>query len=113
MPSFVVTLAGLLICAGRDHQDLLGTQGVIGIQDHQINDIANYVLTKNTGWIVAIVFTVLLAAAAFGTYFSRRRAGLPTGNLLADRRPRRLLRRAHVRRRRDLQPLRAASRSSG
>ena len=62
--------------------NILGTEGVIGIQDHQINDVANYVLTKNTGWIVAIVFTLGLAAAAFGTHFSRRRAGLPTGNIV-------------------------------
>jgi D-xylose transport system permease protein len=55
---------------------------VIGIQDKQIIDVANYVLTKNTGWVVAIVFTALLAAASFGTYFSRRRAGLPTGNVV-------------------------------
>jgi len=81
VPSFVVTLAGLLICQGMII-NLLGTQGVIGIQDHQINDVANYVLTKNTGWIVAAVFTLLLAAASFGTYVSRRRAGLPTGNLM-------------------------------
>ena len=81
VPSFVVTLAGLLVCQGLILQ-ILGTQGVIGIQDKQINDIANYVLTKNTGWIVAIVFVVILAAADFGSYFSRLRAGLPTGNLL-------------------------------
>jgi D-xylose transport system permease protein len=81
VPSFVVTLAGLLIAQGMIIY-LLGNEGVIGIQDHQIIDVANYVLSKNTGWIVAIVFTALLAIASFGSYFSRRRAGLPTGNLL-------------------------------
>jgi D-xylose transport system permease protein len=81
VPSFVVTLAGLLVSQGLILQ-VLGTQGVIGIQDKQINDIANYVLTKNTGWIVAIILTVALAAGAFGSYFSRLRAGLPTGNLI-------------------------------
>jgi D-xylose transport system permease protein len=81
VPSFVVTLAGLLICQGIILQQL-GTQGVIGIQDKQINDVANYVLTKNTGWIVAIVFTVGLAAASLGTYVSRRRSGLATGNVI-------------------------------
>jgi D-xylose transport system permease protein len=81
VPSFVVTLAGLLICQGMIIY-LLGTQGVIGIQDKQVNDVANYVLTKNTGWIVAIVFALLLAGGALGGYYSRRRAGLPTGNLL-------------------------------
>jgi D-xylose transport system permease protein len=81
VPSFVVTLAGLLIAQGMIIE-LLGTQGVIGIDDHQVLDVANYVLTKNTGWIVAIVFTALLAAASFGTYFGRLRAGLPTGNII-------------------------------
>jgi D-xylose transport system permease protein len=81
VPSFVVTLAGLLVCQGLILQ-ILGTQGVIGIQNKQINDIANYVLTKNTGWIVAAVLTLALAAAAFGSYLSRLRAGLPTGNLV-------------------------------
>ena len=79
VPSFVVTLAGLLVAQGLILQ-ILGTQGVIGIQDVQIND-SNYVLTKNTGWIVAIILTLALAAAGFGSYFSRLRAGLPTGNL--------------------------------
>jgi D-xylose transport system permease protein len=81
VPSFVVTLAGLLAWQGVILK-ALGTEGVIGIQDQQINDVANYVLTKKWGWAVAIVFTVGLAAASFGTYLSRRRAGLPTGNVL-------------------------------
>lgn len=81
VPSFVVTLAGLLAWQGVILK-ALGTQGVIGIQDHQINDIANYVLTKNWGWAIAIVFTIGYAAAVFGTISSRRRAGLPSGNII-------------------------------
>ncbi len=81
VPSFVVTLGGLLICQGVILQ-VLGTEGVIGIEDTQINDVSNYFLSKNLGWTIAIVFTALLAAAALGTWVSRRRAGLPTGNLL-------------------------------
>jgi D-xylose transport system permease protein len=81
VPSFVVTLAGLLIAQGMII-NILGTEGVIGIDDKQILDVSNYVLTKNTGWIVAIVFTALLALASFGTYVGRLRAGLPTGNLI-------------------------------
>jgi D-xylose transport system permease protein len=81
VPSFVVTLAGLLICQGLIIQ-ILGTQGVIGITDKQVNDVSNYVLTKNTGWIVAIVLTALLGLASFGTYIGRLRAGLPTGHIV-------------------------------
>jgi D-xylose transport system permease protein len=80
VPSFVVTLAGLLIAQGLIIKTI-SAQGALLIQDKQINDVANYVLTKNTGWIVAIVFTALLVVASFGTWISRRRAGLPTGNI--------------------------------
>jgi D-xylose transport system permease protein len=81
VPSFVVTLAGLLVAQGMVIK-VLGTQGVIGITDHQVLDVSNYVLTKNTGWIVAIVLTALLAMASFGTWIGRRRAGLPTGHIV-------------------------------
>jgi D-xylose transport system permease protein len=81
VPSFVVTLAGLLAWQGVILK-VLGTQGVIGIQDHQINDVANYVLSKNLGWGIAGVFTAVLATVALGTYISRRRARLRTGNTL-------------------------------
>jgi D-xylose transport system permease protein len=81
VPSFVVTLAGLLVSQGVILQ-VLGTQGVIGIQDKQINDVSNYVLSPNQGWTIAVIFAVGLAVASFGSYFSRRRAGLPTGNVL-------------------------------
>jgi D-xylose transport system permease protein len=81
VPSFVVTLAGLLIAQGMII-NLLGSQGVIGIDDHYVIDVANYVLTPTTGWIVAGVFTALLAMASFGTYLGRRRSGLPTGSII-------------------------------
>ena len=80
VPSFVVTLAGLLAWQGVILQ-ALGTQGVIGIEDQYINDVANDVLSKNLGWAIATMFAVGYAAAAFGTYLGRRRAGLRTGNL--------------------------------
>jgi D-xylose transport system permease protein len=81
VPSFVVTLAGLLAWQGVILQ-ALGTQGVIGIEDQYINDVANRVLSQNLGWAIATIFTVGYAAAAFGTYLGRRRAGLRTGNLV-------------------------------
>ena len=81
VPSFVVTLAGLLIWQGVILQ-ALGSEGVIGIEDKHVIDITNYLLSKNAGWAVAIVFTVGYAAAAFGARVGRRRAGLPTGNIV-------------------------------
>jgi D-xylose transport system permease protein len=79
VPSFVVTLAGLLAWQGVIIK-ALGTQGVIGIQDKQINDVANYVLPKNAGWILAIVFVVGFAGATIASQIRRRRAGLRVGN---------------------------------
>jgi D-xylose transport system permease protein len=81
VPSFVVTLAGLLIWQGVI-LDRLGTEGVIGIQDAYINNVANYVLSENQGWAIAIGFTVVYAAATLGAYISRRRAGLRTGSIV-------------------------------
>jgi ABC-type xylose transport system permease subunit len=48
VPSFVVTLAGNAHLAGRDLKARSG-RGRDRDQDNQINDVANYVLTKNTG----------------------------------------------------------------
>jgi D-xylose transport system permease protein len=81
VPSFVVTLGGLLICQGIILK-ILGTEGVVGIEDKYINDISNYFLSERLGWAIAIVFTVGLAAAALGMYLSRWRAGLPRGNIV-------------------------------
>src|SRR2546423_5800335 len=79
VPSFVVTLAGLLAWQGVIINQL-STTGVIGIQDKTINNVANYVLPKNWGWALAVVFVVGFALAAVGGYVTRRRAGLPAGN---------------------------------
>jgi D-xylose transport system permease protein len=81
VPSFVVTLAGLLIWQGVI-LNLLGTEGVIGIQNQLINDIELYLLPPNVGWIVAGIFSAGLAGAAAFGYLSRKRAGLPAGNLV-------------------------------
>jgi D-xylose transport system permease protein len=80
VPSFVVTLAGLLAWNGVILQ-ILGTQGVIGIQAQEINDIANYYFADWVGWAMAAAVTVLLIVSAVAKYTSRRRAGLRGGNI--------------------------------
>jgi D-xylose transport system permease protein len=84
VPSFVVTLAGLLICQGVILKLLTGRTGggVINIDDKYVLDVSNYLLSKNVGWAIAIIFTVGYALAAFGSFLSRLRAGLPTGNII-------------------------------
>ena len=81
VPSFVVTLAGLLAWQGVIIQ-LLGTQGVITIYDRQINDISNYFFPKWFGWAMAIAVTVGFLGIAAGSAIARRRAGLPRKNPL-------------------------------
>jgi D-xylose transport system permease protein len=81
VPSFVVTLAGLLIWQGVILQ-VLEIKGVIVIQDKYINDTAVYHFTKTAGWIIAAVVTGLYAAGALGSYVGKRRAGVANRNAL-------------------------------
>jgi D-xylose transport system permease protein len=80
VPSFVVTLAGLLAWNGVIIQ-MLGTQGVIGIQAQPINDIANYYFPSWLGWALAAAVTFGVVGSAAFKYRSRQRAGLRPGNL--------------------------------
>jgi D-xylose transport system permease protein len=73
VPSFVVTLAGMLAAEGLILVIL--TQGVVGIQDKWVNDTANYFFAHSTGWIVAIVVSALYALAVLSGFIRRRRGG--------------------------------------
>ncbi|HZD86774.1 MAG TPA: hypothetical protein VE088_02065 [Gaiellaceae bacterium] len=79
VPSFVVTLAGLLAWQGVIIQ-ALGTQGVITVYDRQINDISNYFFPDWFGWALAGAVTAGLVGITIGRIVSRRRAGLRLGN---------------------------------
>jgi D-xylose transport system permease protein len=81
VPSFVVTLAGLLIWQGVILQTL-EQRGVIVIQDSLINDLANYFFSDTAGWIIAALATGVYAAVAFGGAISHRRAGVVNRNPL-------------------------------
>jgi D-xylose transport system permease protein len=80
VPSFVVTLAGLLAWQGVIIR-WIGNQGVIGIQDNLINDVANYVLPTWLGWLVALLICLGFAASVAGGFYSRHRAGLNIGSV--------------------------------
>jgi D-xylose transport system permease protein len=75
VPSFVVTLAGLLIWQGVILQ-VLEIKGVIVIQDSLINDLANYYFSANAGWIIAAAITGLYAVGTVGGVIGKRRAGV-------------------------------------
>jgi len=73
VPSFVVTLAGMLAAEGLIIVIL--TQGVVSIQDRWVNDTANYFFSHSTGWIVAIVVSALYALAVLSGQVGRWRGG--------------------------------------
>jgi len=75
VPSFVVTLAGLLIFQGVILQ-VLEVRGTILIQDKWINDTAYYYFSHSAGWIIAGGVTALYAAMALAHVIGHRRAGV-------------------------------------
>jgi D-xylose transport system permease protein len=79
VPSFVVTLAGLLAWQGVIIQ-ALGTQGVITVYDRQINDVSNYFFSDEVGWALAGAVTAGFVGMTAGRIVSRRRSGLRIGN---------------------------------
>jgi D-xylose transport system permease protein len=78
VPSFVVTLAGYEIWQGVILRSI--TQGVIVIQDNQINDFSNYLFSDISGWIMATVVSVAYAGAMLWGAYSSRRHGVAVRN---------------------------------
>jgi D-xylose transport system permease protein len=81
VPSFVVTLAGLLFWQGVILQ-VIGVQGVIVIEDSTINNVANYFFSDNAGLLIAALATALYALGTLAGVIARRRHGIRTDNLV-------------------------------
>ena len=85
LPSFVVTLAGLLFWQGVMLK-ILGNGGTIPINDTVINDIASNNLSNAASWVVMLVIVGAFAVLAWRRDAKRRAAGLvappPTITLL-------------------------------
>jgi D-xylose transport system permease protein len=85
LPSFVVTLAGLLFWQGVMLR-ILGNGGTIPINDTIINDITSSNLSNIAGWVVMLVIVGLFGLATWRRDAKRRNAGLvappPTVTLL-------------------------------
>jgi len=77
VPSFVVTLAGLLAWNGVVLL-LIGSKGTVIIQSDFLIGFANDFLPDATAWIVLVAGIGLYAAILVGTQLSRRKAGLTT-----------------------------------
>jgi D-xylose transport system permease protein len=75
LPSFVVTLAGLLFWQGVLLK-ILGNGGTIPIQDNTINNIASSNMSPLAGWIVMLVLVGLYGLLMWRRDSKRRRAGL-------------------------------------
>jgi len=84
IPSFVVTLAGLLGWQGVQLW-VLGDTGTININDQFIIDLVGTFFSDAVGWIIAVVLIAAYAAISLSGRQRRVRAGLvapPTGLLI-------------------------------
>ncbi|MGX6447545.1 sugar ABC transporter permease [Patulibacter sp. S7RM1-6] len=69
IPSFVITLAGLLTWQGVQLK-VLGSEGTINVNDPTITNLANKFLPEGLAWILVVVAILALVG---GTLLSRRR----------------------------------------
>jgi D-xylose transport system permease protein len=77
VPSFVVTLAGLLAWNGVVLL-LIGSRGTVILQNDFVIGLANNFMAPEAAWVLAIVAIALYAAVQLTRAVSRRRAGLQT-----------------------------------
>ena len=75
IPSFVVTLAGLLAWQGALLY-VLGDTGTVNLTDPKITGLANIFYSDSVGWMFAIGATALYAAISLWGYRGRVKAGL-------------------------------------
>jgi len=75
LPSFVVTLAGLLFWEGALLR-ILGSGGSVPSNNQAINDIASRALTPTVGWILMLVLVGLYGGMVWMRESKRRKAGL-------------------------------------
>jgi D-xylose transport system permease protein len=82
VPSFVVTLAGLLAWQGALLQ-VLGSTGSININDPKITGLANTFYSDAVGWIFAVLVIAAYAGVVMAGYRGRVKHGLTTGESFA------------------------------
>ena len=83
IPSFVVTLAGLLAWFGLQLR-VLGETGTINIYDPSIDALAGKFFSATFGWILATVVVAILVTDLFVRRRRRASAGLERNSLLVD-----------------------------
>ncbi|MEJ0012752.1 MAG: sugar ABC transporter permease [Bauldia sp.] len=80
LPSFIVTLAGLLAWNGVMLL-ILGNGGTVPINNEVVNNLANGLLSPTVSWIVGAVIVVLIAFDMIRTARRRKHATQPTSLL--------------------------------
>ncbi len=83
IPTFVVTLAGLLSWQGAQLQ-VLGSTGTVNLTDEQILNLAGVFLSDGVGWLVALVVVVGLVLTEIGFRRQRAAAGLVQAPLVGS-----------------------------
>jgi D-xylose transport system permease protein len=82
LPSFVVTLAGLLGWAGFQlyliQADKAATGGSIAVTSDVLNDIVNGFMSTTAGWVVLVVVVAIFAVVSLAQNQRRRATGLVT-----------------------------------
>jgi len=81
IPSFVVTLAGLLAWNGVVLL-LIGNRGTVVLQNNFMIGLANDFLSDALAWVVVLICTALYAGVLLIRYRSRAKAGLPNEPML-------------------------------
>ena len=83
IPSFVVTLAGLLAWQGA-HLYVLGDTGTVNLPSNTIiTDLAGTFFSDTTGWIIAAIVIVFYVGSGINERRVRHKAGLPVGSPIA------------------------------
>ncbi len=77
LPSFIVTLAGLLVWNGAVLM-LIGSGGTVILQEPVVIGIANFFLPTIWGWIVGIAAVAIFAYGRISRWLSRRKRGVST-----------------------------------
>ena len=75
VPSFVVTLAGLLAWQGFI-QRTLGAGGPIIIQNRWVNYTASYFLSKDAGWLIWLLLSLAYVGSVAFSWIAKRRHGV-------------------------------------
>jgi len=80
IPSFVITLAGLLTFLGLQLY-VLGSTGTLNLSNNFVTKLTSTFFSPAVGWIIAVAGIAIMVAVAVLGRIRRQRAGLPVGSL--------------------------------